>query len=208
MFYPMSFATALEEHRAPRRLGDIALRYESSMLIGQTPLPPRSVRPTIAWVVALLASISAVGLLAVGAPDAVTIVLVLSAALGFLGAVWLARVDRRRRAFVVNFRTESLRLDFVTPFAGRPRTIVVSFDAVRAVTRYELPGRVSCLTVDFQADGKELLREVLVAFITPDEEPAADRLRRVLQGAFGLGEVPADSPALAQSAPSDESTFE
>lgn len=203
----MSFAKALEEQRAPRRLGDVKLRYEESMLIGETPLPPRGMTPTIAWVVGLLATLLSVASLIVNAPDLATLALVLLAAAAYAAAVRLRSFDRRRRAFVLNFGTNSLRLDFVTPFAGRPGTMVVPFDSVRDVKQQPAPGG-ACLTVDFvpTPGSKELLREVLVAFIRPEEHDDADRLQRLLTGAFGLGEIPADSPALAVT--NEESTFE
>jgi len=42
-----------------------------------------------------------------------------------------------------------------------------------------------------------MFREVLAAFIGADEDEAAGRVRRVLEGAFGLGAIPPDSPFLA-----------
>jgi hypothetical protein len=54
----------------------------------------------------------------------------------------------------------------------------------------------TCLTVDFSpsAQSSSVFREVMVASITPNEMADAERLHRVLKGAFGLGEVPTDSP--------------
>ena len=87
----------------------------------------------------------------------------------------------------------SLRLDFTSPIAGKPRTLVVPFDSVKAVAMLRQVDGASCLCVDFTL-GSELLREVLVAHIPDAQLPQAERLERVLHGAFGLGAVPADSP--------------
>jgi hypothetical protein len=200
-----TFAQALAAHPAPPRLGDIALRYEPSMLIGETPRVPRSLWPTFAWLCGVSALIIALGLLFVAAPiPAIAFCAVLGAA-GLAAAVWLDRIDRRHRRFVANFATNSLRLDFVTPFAGRPRTLVVTFDAVKDVALMEQGSGLWCLTVDFVPPvGKvEVLREVLAAFISEGQREEAERLERVLKGAFGLGEVPADSSIHDEAPPRD-----
>jgi hypothetical protein len=202
------FADTLAAHPAPSRLGDVALRYEPSMLIGETPKAARSLAPTAAWVVGIAALVVALGLLLAGAPVAPIAVMVALGAVGAFASVWLDRLDRRQRRFVANFATTSLRLDFVTPFAGRPRTLVMPFDAVKALHLIEQGPGLACLTVDFvpPGAGAELLREVLVAFIPEAERAAAERLERVLSGAFGLGDVPVDSPlrAAEDAPPVDE----
>jgi hypothetical protein len=111
-------------------------------------------------------------------------------------SVWLARLERRKRGFVVNFATSTLRLDFITALAGRQRTLLVPFDQVRGVAVLDQADGLQCLTVEF-ASGDSVFREVLAAFIGSGEDEAADRLRRVLEGAFGLGAIPSDSPFLA-----------
>jgi hypothetical protein len=189
------FDQARKAHPAPRAVGDVALRYEPSMLIGETQRPLRSWRPSAVWVAAVAAGLSAIALLLTNAPlGGAAAVVALAAALLWV-AVWLERLDRRRRAFIVNFGTTSLRLDFVTPFAGRPRTLVVPFDAVRAVDVFEQDGGQHCLTVDFvpHAGATTVLREVLAAYVPPEQQEELRRLERVLRGAFGLGE-PEEAP--------------
>lgn len=191
------FESALAANPAPRRLGDITLTYESSMLIGET-RRRRTIRPTVAGALGLSALAGALGAFVASASPAPAMALTAVGALSLVAATWLKVVERRTRRFVVNFGTTSLRLDFVTPFAGRPRTLVVHFDAVRSVDLLEQQDGAHCLTVDFvlSVGLHEVLREVLVAFIVPGEIEEADRLRRVLTGAFGLGAAPHDSPAL------------
>lgn len=190
------FADALAAHPAPSRLGDISLRFEPSMLIGETPQAPRSLAPTVVWLVGIASLVVAVGLLLVNAPIAPIVIMAALGAAGVAANVWLERIDKRQRRFVANFATNSLRLDFVTPFAGRPRTLVVPFDSVKDLQRVEQGDGFWCLTVDFvPLVGKpQVLREVLVAFIPESERDDAERLERVLAGAFGLGDVPEDSP--------------
>lgn len=190
------FADTLAAHPAPSRLGDIALRYEPSMLIGETPKAPRSLLPTVAWLIGIAALVIALGLLLVDAPIAPIVVMAGVGAIGIAANIWLERIDKRQRRFVANFGTNSLRLDFVTPFAGHPRTLVMPFDSVKDLQLVAQGNGFSCLTVDFvPLVGKaQVLREVLVAFIPDGEREEAERLERVLAGAFGLGEIPADSP--------------
>jgi hypothetical protein len=190
------FADSLAAHPAPSRLGDITLRYEPSMLIGETPKVPRSLLPTVAWLLGIAALLIALGLLLVDAPIAPIAVMAALGAIGIAASIWLDRIDQRQRRFVANFATNTLRLDFVTPFAGRPRTMVMPFECVQDLQLVEQGGGLSCLTVDFvPPTGKaEMLREVLVAFIAEHEREGAERLERVLAGAFGLGEIPEDSP--------------
>ena len=191
------FENALADNPAPRRLGDIVLRYESSMLIGETPRARRSAKPTVAWAMGLSALVATLGTFVARAPIGLTALLLCLGALGLAVATRLEILERRSRRFVMNFATTSLRLDFVTPFVGHPKTLVVPFDAVRAVGLSGQADGAWCLTVDFEPSQRSpgLFREVLAAFILPDELEQAHRLRRVLEGAFGLGTPPHDSPA-------------
>lgn len=186
------FAAALAAHPAPARLGDVSLRYEPSMLIAETDKPRRSARPSLAWTggfALLLFSVAAL-LLPEGAWLAA--MLLVLGGLGIAFAVRLERHEKRQRRFVVNFATCSLRLDFSSPFAGMPKTLVVPFDEVKDVQLVDA-GAMQVLVVDFLRGGTRL-QEALVAFIPEAQRTDAERLQRVLHGAFGLGEVPADSP--------------
>ncbi len=192
----MSFEAALAEHPAPARLGDVSLRYEPSMLIGETPRPQRSLRPTLAWGAGLTGLVATLGLFVLEAPLASLWLTVGLSAACFALATRLEAWERRRRRFVANFGTTSLRLDFVSPIAGQPRTLVVAFDDVKSVDLVRQADGAHCLTVDFAPGPQtQVLREVLAAYIGEHELEQARRLLRVLEGAFGLGTAPADSPA-------------
>jgi hypothetical protein len=196
------FAAALESNPAPTVLGDVALRYEPSMLIGETPKGPRTWRPTLAWLVGISLLLVAVG---AGLSSSSLLLLAIPVVAGGIilaAAVWLERFEKRQRRFVANFITYALRLDFSSPIAGYPRTLVVDFDDVKAVELVEQADGALCLLVDFEHQ-RRTLREVLAAYIPESQRPDAERLERVLRGAFGLGEPPADSPAF-----SEESSFD
>lgn len=196
------FADALASNPAPSALGDVALRFEPSMLIGETPKRPRTWRPTLAWLSGFSLLLFAVGGLVLSVSDAlVTVLLVLGGAAIAL-ATWLERHEKRQRRFVANFATVSLRLDFSSPIAGYPKTLVVPFDDVKAVALVPQADGARCLLVDF-AVGDRLLREVLIAYIPEAQLADAERVERVLQGAFGLGEPPDSRPPGF----SDESAF-
>lgn len=176
----------------------MALRYEASLLVGETPPGRRTWRPTLLWLGGVSALLAALGLVVLGRDPLGSSALLALGALALAAGTWLGQRERRRRRFVLDFDACRLRLDFVSPIAGRPRTMVVHFDAVRAVDlRRQGDGR-HCLTVDFTpAPGSTLLlREVLVAFIEAPQLEAARRLGRLLEGAFGLGAPPPDISAL------------
>ncbi len=187
------FEEALAQNPAPKRLGDIQLRYEPSLLIGEADRPPRG-----SAFLALGFVGAAFGLATLGAllTDASTQTVAGCAALTGLAFFTLVQWDqraRRQRRFVLNFGTTSLRLDFSTPFANQPRTLVLHFDGVRDCSMCTQSDGQVALTVDFvtASSSPQVLREVLVANIPLSQEAAAIRLHRVLKGAFGLGEPPA-----------------
>ena len=189
------FEEALAQNPAPKRLGDIQLRYEPSLLIGEADRQPRG-----AVFAAVLFAGSALGLATLGAllTDASTQTVggcALLTGLAFLTAQQLDQRARRQRRFVLNFGTTSLRLDFSTPFANQPRTLVVHFDGVRDCALCTQADGQTAITIDFVPSpaSQQVLREVLVANIPAAHEDAAIRLHRVLKGAFGLGERPAEN---------------
>jgi hypothetical protein len=199
---PSGFEAALARQPAPARLGDVRLRFDAFLLVGETPRSGRSWQTGAAAIAGFSALLSAAGLQAALADVALVVAPVLLGGLALAAAAWLEQRDRRRRAFVANFGTTTLRLDFVTPFAGRPRTLRVPFDAVKAVALWPQADGAWCLAVDFSLSptSPDVLREVLAAHIPEAQRPEAERLQRVLEGAFGLG-APRAAEALI-SAPS------
>lgn len=198
-----SFADVLESNPAPKALGDVTLRYEPSMLIGETAKTRATWRSSLLWAGGFSLLLFSVGALMLQWDTSSVLVLLAGGAVAIAGAVRLERLEKRQRRFVANFGTVSLRLDFTSPIAGQPRTMVVPFDAVRAAELLPQADGATCLCVDFEKD-RALLREVLVAHIPESQRAEAERLERVLRGAFGLG-----SPPLPPEPPAaDESSFE
>jgi hypothetical protein len=163
------------------------------MLIGETPKGKPTWRTSATWVAGLSFLLLAAGALILQLDLWVVALLLGLGAAAIGGAAFLERFEKRQRRFVANFATVSLRLDFNSSIAGQPRTIIVAFDSVRAADLVRQVDGASCLCVDFEHDGA-LLREVLVAYIPDAQLEDAERLERVLRGAFGLGKPPADSP--------------
>jgi hypothetical protein len=183
------FADVLESNPAPQSLGDVTLRYEPSMLIGETARRKSTWRSSAIWVAGLSLLLSSVGGILLGWDLSVSAACLVLGGLGIAGAVLFERFEKRQRRFVANFGTVSLRLDFTSPIAGYAQTLVVPFDSVRATALLAQEEGGSCLCVDFELDGA-LLREVLVAYIPEEQMIEAERLERVLKGAFGLGQKP------------------
>lgn len=187
-----SFADALEENPAPRRLGDIRLRYEPGRLLGES-LPPsfwrRQLPGTLLLLAAMCASGAVVAVLWGGGDRGLSTV---ELALGGLAAalvglaLWMeARLGRRR--FVLHFPTERLRLEQLRWAPGATRVEWVPFDEVFAVEVVERATRRYALVVAWRSGGKgEERRAVLVEHIGAGEEDALFRVWRLLHNAFGL----------------------
>lgn len=187
------FSASLASRTAIERLGDISLRYEPSMLIGETEKLKRSAVPSLAWTGGFALLLLALAALLLPEGALVAAVLLGLAALTIAFATRLERHEKRQRRFVANFATSSLRLDFTSPIVGKPRTIVVPFDDVKDVRVLEQGDGARVLVVEFIHDGARL-QDALVAFVPESQLGELERLERVLHGAFGLGEVPPDSP--------------
>jgi len=188
--WPMArFADVLESHPAPKALGDVALRYEPSMLIGETAKGRATWRSSLTFIAGVALLLFSVGGLVLGWPTSLVGSFVGLGAAGIGAGVLLERFEKRQRRFVANFGTVSLRLDFTSAIAGYAKTLVVPFDSVVDAALVRQGDGASCLCVDFEVD-RARLREVLVAHIPDEQLPEAERLERVLKGAFGLGEKP------------------
>lgn len=198
------FADVLESNPAPKVLGDVTLRYEPSMLIGETQKGKGGWRSSMVWAAGFSLLLFSVAALVLQWDANLVGSLLLLGGLAIAGAVRLERLEKRQRRFVANFGTVSLRLDFTSPIAGYARTLTVPFDSVRAAELLPQADGASCLCVDFEKD-QALLREVLVAHIPQAQRADAERLERVLHGAFGLGEPPPPAPSALEMKPEDSS---
>ncbi|MFY0569185.1 hypothetical protein ACN28E_35925 [Archangium lansingense] len=188
-----SFSEALEENPAPRRLGDVRLRYEPGRLMGES-LPPsfwRRQLPGACLVLAALCTAGAVvGVLLGGSEGLGSVPLSLAmVAVALVGFALQLEGQLGRRRFVLHFPTERLRLERLRWAPGATRVEWVPFDEVSSVDVVErAPGRYA-LVVAWRPggkDGKETRREVLVEHIGAHEQEALLRVWRLLHNAFGL----------------------
>jgi hypothetical protein len=189
-----SFADALEENPAPRRLGDVRLRYEPGRLLGES-LPPsfwRRLLPGVCLALAGLCTAGAVvGVLLGGDGAVASVPLALGmVAVALVGFALQLEGQLGRRRFVLHFPTERLRLERLRWAPGATRAEWVPFDEVTSVDVVErAPGRYA-LVVAWRPGGKdkqeEMRREVLVEHIGAHEQEALLRVWRLLHNAFGL----------------------
>jgi hypothetical protein len=187
-----SFADALEENPAPRRLGDVRLRYEPGRLLGES-LPPSFMRRQVPGACLLLATVCAVGAVVAvlwesGAGGLPPMALVLGGMT--VGLVLLAlRLEGQlgRRRFVLHFPTERLRVEQLRWAPGATRVDWVPFDEVFAVEVVErAPSRYALVVAWRTGEKQEERRAVLVEHIGEGEEEALFRVWRLLHNAFGL----------------------
>ncbi|MFT3836857.1 MAG: hypothetical protein QM723_07655 [Myxococcaceae bacterium] len=194
---PSRFQRALENNPAFERLGDVKIRYEPSLLIAEAD----RVKPGWVPVAALCVGVAgATSLIAAGLANGSSGWLAASALAmlgGFFGAIRLRQQEKRQRRFVLNFGTYALRLDFSTPIAGKPKTMVMHFDLVRGLDLLEQADGKLCLTIDFAGakDSNQVLREVLVAHVPGPKREELERLQRLLHDAFDLGRQNSPSEA-------------
>ncbi len=196
-----AFTAALEQRRWPRVLGDVSLRFDQFMLVGETAKPARTTAGTWIWGVAMALLVGAVAANVVGAPEWLLVLVMALAGTGVFAAIRTERLSRAQRRFVANFATHRLRLDFHSPIAGRPSSLWIPFADVRAVEVSPQANGLACLLVDFEV-GPSVLREVLVADVGPDGLETCHRLRTVLRAALGLAPQPvAVDPAVTPDPP-------
>lgn len=195
-----SFAEALEENPAPRRLGDVRLRYEPGRLLGES-LPPsfwRRLLPGACLVLAALCTAGAVVGVLLGGEGAVgSVPLALGmVAVALVGFALQLEAQLGRRRFVLHFPTERLRLERLRWAPGATRAEWVPFDEVTSVDVVErAPGRYALVVVwrpggtkgpDSPSSEAGTRRELLVEHIGAHEQEALLRVWRLLHNAFGL----------------------
>jgi hypothetical protein len=182
----MRFEDALQESRVPRGVGDVRLRYEERLLIGEA-APRRGFADGALLVGAVGSGLACLAVLILSTSSlAAAAGLALLAGLLFGGSTLLERRASRPRRFVLDFDSETLRLETPSPLTGAAHTSTVSFDAVRDVQVMPGPRRRFWLEVRFELDGGERA-QVLVDRVAPDEVETLRRVWRLLRAAFGLG---------------------
>jgi len=175
----------------PRRVGDVRLRYEPSLLIGEA-RRQSGLLPTLSMAVGAGCGVGAVValMLPASAGPIVSLALTLGVCCALLLGIGLVLEARARavRRFVLNFATESLRLERPSRARGRPQTWVVHFDCVRDVEVVSRPDGSYALRVEYAPElGSEETRvEVLVNGAKPAEIETLRRVWRLLRNSFGL----------------------
>jgi hypothetical protein len=183
----MRFEEALRESQVPRRVGDVRLRYEQRLLIGET----TRLRGWADGALLMAAVGSGLGCLALLILSSTTASLVgaaglaILAGLSFAASTFIEQRARRPRRFVLNFDSETLRLEAPARMTGNPRSLTIPFDAIRDVAVVTGPGRGFWLEARFEEDGGERA-QVLVDRVAPGEVETLRRVWRLLRDAFGL----------------------
>ncbi len=139
-----TFEKALERNVLPRRLGDVSLGYETTMLVGRADKPARGLYAVLCLIAGVTFGLATLAAFLSREDDTTLALLVAPAVVAFIAAAWLEQRDRRQRVFVVDFDNLILRLDFSTPLVGMPRTLRVPFDSVRDVELSRWGARASC----------------------------------------------------------------
>jgi hypothetical protein len=180
----VSFEDALQNQLPPDRIGEVRLRFDENILIGARE-PRRGLWPEVGGVLALGAGIVAVvflvqggSLLAAGA------LALLSAALTGFSIAARGRLRGPTR-FILNFATESLRLD-APDRLGRTVSEVVPFDSVRELTVVPTAPRHFGLLLEYTDAAQTPRRAYLVQQSPAAEVEELRRAWRILRHAFGL----------------------
>lgn len=187
----MKFSEALDQSPMPKRVGDVRLRYEPSLLIGEARRRP-GLLPSLSVGTGAACGVGSV--LALLLPSEAGPSLALALVLGVSGALLMGlgmALEARARAirrFILNFATESLRLERPSRARGRPQTWVVHFDGVREVQVVSRPDGTYALFVEYAPKpGAEDTRvETLVDKVPPAEVDTLRRVWRLLRNSFGL----------------------
>ena len=180
----MSFQESLQSQLPPERVGEVRLRFDENILVGER-APRRGPWPEVGGVLALAAGILAVALLVQGGSllPAGALAL-LSAALTGFSVVARGRLLCPAR-FILNFATESLRLD-APDRLGRMASEVVPFDSVRDLTVVPTAPRHFGLLLEYTDAAQALRRAYLVQRSPAAEIEELRRAWRILRHAFGL----------------------
>lgn len=178
----VDFEDALQRTPPIERVGELRLRYETSLLIAEPPAPKPDTRLQLLRLGG--ASLIALALATVvastdGKPPINALVVAL------LGTGLLAAAPRlfpapRRRRFVLNFASESLRID---DLGAQPRTRVLHFDEIAALAVE--PDHSGGFQLVLSAKAPPT-REVLVERVLGEDVEELRRLWRVLTDAFGI----------------------
>jgi hypothetical protein len=150
------------------------------------------------WSFAPIAALAAGGLSAavlLSDPNQIGVATFL-AIISALFATWVLRAEARtqgRNGFVLNFATETLRLDLPGRGKHGPATVLINFGQVRDLIAEPSAAGTRALVVYFEEPGQTMVRgEVLVDRVSAREEEELRRTFKRLRSALGLPEEELD----------------
>lgn len=196
----MKFSEALSSRTAPRRVGDVRLRFDGDVLIGEAvrgrgaglPLPEISFLLGLGFALATGASV----LVSSGLGSVPLAALACLSALFVVAGIYLQGKARGRRGFVLHFAAHTLRIDRPSGPWSAPRSWTVPFDSIRVAGVTRRGPRDYGIEVEYAPPGESEPRaEVLVARIRERELEDAHRVAEVMRAAFGLSGEPAPPSA-------------
>ncbi len=187
----MSFEEALRENLPVTAVGDLRLRYDGPMLVGELAPGAAGARLPASLadglgVAALSAALISVVLLLATPWVGLAAAFALCFAALLYGSAAVRGRQRARRRFVLNFADETLRLERPARGLGAPLTRVVSFDEVLGLVLERRPQGALGLEVEVQREGAEPESFPLVQQAGAGDEDALRSLARMLHHAFGL----------------------
>lgn len=185
----MRFEQALEENQPLEALGEFRFSYERSLLIGRA--HPGSSTRMASLLKNAGAATGGVALLLLVVPTAPIWLTAVFTALSALGMTLGSRVEKQRRigrTVVLNFATETLRLDRPARLMASPRSVLISFNAVNEVLAVERRGGFALL-LTYRVKRRRVTT-VLVDSIRHDESAALAQGTAFFRAAFGLKPPP------------------
>lgn len=165
-------------------MGEVRLRFEESLLIGERPRVGAPL-PELFGVGAIACGVGALASLLTDGPFALAVALVLLAA-GLTAASVISRGRLRTPfRFILNFATETLRLD-APGRTGRVDSELIPFDSVRDLRVAPTAHRRFGLVLDYAHSDGSTKSAWLVQQSPAAEIETLRRVWRILRHAFGL----------------------
>jgi len=196
----VKFSEALSSRTAPRRVGDVRLRFDGDVLIGEAVRGRGAVAaaPEISFVLGLACALAtAVSVLASSELGLVPLALLACLSVLFVVAgIYLQGKARGRRGFVLHFAAHTLRIDRPSGPWSRPRSWTVPFDCIRVAGVTRRGPRDYGIEIEYAPPEEgEPRTELLVAGIRGRELEDAHRVAEMMRAAFGLSGEPAPPSA-------------
>lgn len=192
----MRFDELLDTRPFPARLGDVRLRYDGELLLGEADRPlPGMLGPAL-FITAVATALTALALVLFARSAPLGLGALLGVASGglLIAAVTFDRRARRRRRFALHFFFGKLRLEPSPPIRGLPPSLSLPFEQVRALEVIEQGRARWALVAEVELSDGARVRDALIANVPPGELETLRRCETLLRAAVGL-EVPPLTPS-------------